>query len=78
MWHHHVLVSVVVLTFQMNFMLTVPVEDCVVFQEIYLLTLLSCKFVTTERLCCICNIYYIECMKIEDTNGVIKGQTTAK
>jgi hypothetical protein len=28
--------------------------------------------------CPISTIYYIECMKIEDTNRVIKGQTTAK
>jgi hypothetical protein len=28
--------------------------------------------------CPISTIYYIECMKIEDTNGVIKGQTMAK
>jgi hypothetical protein len=65
-------VSVVVLAIQMEFMLTVPVEDWIVYQQIYLITLMTCKSVTTKRLCCICNIYYFECVKNEDTNGVIK------
>jgi hypothetical protein len=31
-------------------MLTVPVEDWIVYQQIYLITLMSCKFVTTESI----------------------------
>ena len=49
MWYHHVLVSVVVLTLQMDFMLTAPVEDWVVFQHIYLITLIPCKSVITTK-----------------------------
>jgi len=30
----------------------------------------------TNILCCICNIYYVECMKNEDTNGVTANQRT--
>jgi hypothetical protein len=36
------------LTFIKEFMLTVPVEDWIVFQQIYLITLFTCKFVTTN------------------------------
>jgi len=68
-------VSVVVLSV-IELMLTVPVEDWIVFQQIYLLTLVTCKSVTTKRLCCICNIYYFACMKNEDTNGVTANQRT--
>ena len=64
--------SVVVLAIQMELMLTVLEGDWIVYQQIYLLTLMTCKSVTTKRVCCICNIYYFECMKNEDTNGVIK------
>jgi hypothetical protein len=81
-WHHHVIESVVVLTLQMELMLTVPVEDWIVFQQNYLVTLIYCKSVTTNRLCCICNIYYCACMNNEDTTGVVKPeikvQTIAK
>jgi hypothetical protein len=31
-----------------EFMLTVPVEDWIVFQQIYLIKLITCKFVTTN------------------------------
>ena len=69
----------------MELLLTVPIENWIVFQQIYLLTLIDCKSVTTKRLCCtlcICNIHYCACMKNEDTTGVvkpqIKGQTIAK
>ena len=58
----------------MELMLTVPVEDWIAFQQIYLLTLMTCKSVTTKRLCCICNIYYCACMKNGDTTWVVKPQ----
>jgi hypothetical protein len=66
----------------MEFMLNVTVKDWIVFQQIYPITLIDCKSVTTKKLCCICNIHYCACMKNEDTTGVvkpqIKGQTIAK
>jgi hypothetical protein len=49
---------VVVLTLQMELMLTVSVGDCIAFQQICPITLTTCKSATTKRLCCICNIYY--------------------
>jgi hypothetical protein len=57
---------------QMELMLTVPVGDCIVFQTNYIVTLIYCKSVTTNRLCCICNIYYCACMNNEDTTVVFK------
>jgi len=77
-------VSVVVLTLQTEFMLTATRKDWIVFQQIYLITLITCKSVITKILCCICNIYYclLLFMKNEDTAGVvkpqIKGQTIVK
>ena len=58
----------------MELMLTVPVGDCIVFQQICPITLMTCKSVTAKRLCCICNIYYylLLFMKNEDTTGVVK------
>jgi hypothetical protein len=56
----------------MEFMLTVPVEDWIVFLQICPIILMYCKSVTTKRLCCICNIYYCACIKNEDTTGVVK------
>jgi hypothetical protein len=35
-WYHHVLVSVVVLTLQIQLLLTAAEEDWIVFQQIYL------------------------------------------
>jgi hypothetical protein len=79
-WHHHVLVSVVVLTLQMELMLTVSVGDCIAFQQICPITLTTCKSATTKRLCCICNIYYylLLFMKNEDTPSRQSKDTMAK
>ena len=55
-------------------MLTVPVVDWIVFQQIFLKTPINCKSVTTKRLCSICNIYYCACMKNGDTTWVVKPQ----
>jgi hypothetical protein len=58
----------------MELMLTVPVGDCIVFQQICPITLMTCKSVTAKRLCCVFNIYYylLLFMKNEDTTGVVK------
>ena len=58
----------------MELMLTVPVGDWIVFQQIFPITLMACKSVTTKKLCCICNIHYCACMKNEDITGVVKPQ----
>jgi hypothetical protein len=53
-------------------MLTVPEEDWIEYQQIYLMTLIYCKSVTTKRLCCICNIYTIAVIR----NCILRSQST--
>jgi len=43
-------VSVVVLAIAMELMFTAPKEDWIVFQQIILITLMNCKYVTTNIL----------------------------